>query len=147
MTRNKPEGISNYHWLLNGWVDVGLCSNSVALLTFTRQKVPVYEYWGISSTVSRTRTCLSSFSGMLIACCRASWTCSCFHCCWICMTFIQFTFVDFVHRVWCTHLSNMRHHQWTDRTTREALHHSPPCRLHVHSNWRNKQHDSLLIHW
>ena len=37
------------------------------------------------------------------ACYRVSWTCNCFHCCWICTTLIQFTLVDFVHRVWHTH--------------------------------------------
>ena len=38
-------------------------------------------------------------------CYRASWTCNCFHCCWRCTTLIQFTLVDFVHRVWHTHPS------------------------------------------
>ena len=41
----------------------------------------------------------------------------------------------------------MLHHQWTDRTTRKALHHSLSCTPIVHSNWRrNRQHDSLSIH-
>ena len=62
--------------------------------------------------------------------------------------YVWHLFIYFVvHMHEHTHLSNMHHHQWTSHTTREALHHLPPCTPIVHSNCRrNRLHDSLSIH-
>ena len=49
-------------------------------------------------------------------CYRVFWTCNCLDCCWIWSTLIQFTLVDFVHRVWHTHPWDKLHsysNMWT----------------------------------
>ena len=68
IARYKAEDNWNWHWLLNGWVDVCVCSKIMVLLTFTKHSEGiVHEYWGTPSTVSRMRTCLPSCSGILMS--------------------------------------------------------------------------------